>query len=192
MERVLNSVKQFGRLWRKNSRVSPIELKGKRVILSRKKRKKVKFSNKEKIWEIPTWKCWSLIDTDLCIEFTYGPAKERIFMGHSNHLEIYCVLPPCSKEENLQELQDNMLWECVYTKNFMVLGNQSLDDVKTLLSIFLLAYWSKAEMEICDIVLAIHERGVKLGSENFGYSDPLKKNRQTYKNLVTYRRDSIL
>ena len=112
--------------------------------------------------EIPTWKCWDLRHTDFKIEFTYGPTKERIFHGNNRHEDIYCALPPRSREERLEDLERTMDWECVYSNKIKLLETNSQDSTRHLLSIFLLAYWSKIEMEECDLVRAIHARGITL------------------------------
>ena len=105
-----------------------------------------------------------LRDTDLNIEFTYGTADERIFIGHNNRVEIYCVLPPSSPKENIQQLLRSMQWECSYSKNEFLLDVQTEDDVRILLSIFVLAYWIKVEVRMCDVVSTIHQQGVQLGN----------------------------
>ena len=78
-------------------------------------------------------------------------------------MDIHCVLPPPSPRESLQELEDKMQWECINMQN-VVVGTQSRNDVRILLSIFLLAYWSKIELEECNIVRQIREEGVTLGT----------------------------
>lgn len=57
-----------------------------------------------------------------------------------------------------------MLWECAYSKNELLLDTQSPDDVSILLSIFLVAYWSKIEVRECDVVDTIRQQGVQLGN----------------------------
>ena len=74
------------------------------------------------------------------------------------------MLPPPSPGESLQELENKMQWECINIQNAMAVGTPSQNDVRILLSIFLLAYWSKIELEECAIVKQIHKEGVNLGT----------------------------